>query len=102
MRLTQAQRDSIISSVREFAGAEVDIHVFGSRLDDTRRGGDVDLLLISPTAIPRLICAELKMALEERLQLPMDVLTYVSGTEPTPFQAIALAQSQPINTEKAA
>lgn len=102
MRLTQAQRDSIISSVREFAGAEVDIHVFGSRLDDTRRGGDVDLLLISPTSISLLICAELKMALEELLQLPVDVLTYVSGTEPTPFQAIALAQSQPINSERAA
>ncbi|MFC7369439.1 MULTISPECIES: nucleotidyltransferase family protein [Vreelandella] len=102
MRLTQIQRDTILSGVREFAGASIDTHVFGSRLDDTRRGGDVDLLLISPAAITLLACAELKMALEERLQLPVDILTYVSGTEPTPFQAIALAQSQPLNTEEAA
>lgn len=102
MRLTQAQRDIIFSGVREFAGALVDIHVFGSRLNDSKRGGDVDLLLIAPTAIPLLTCAVLKMALEERLQLPVDILTYISESEPTPFQAIALAQSQPINTEKAA
>lgn len=102
MRLTQIQRNIILSSVREFTGASTDTHVFGSRLDDTRRGGDVDLLLISPAAIPLLACAELKMALEERLQLPVDILTYVLGTEPTPFQAIALAQSRPINSEKAA
>lgn len=102
MRLTQAQRDTILSGVREFAGASTDTYVFGSRLDDTRRGGDVDLLLITPATIPLLACAELKMALEERLQLPVDILTYVSSTEPTPFQAIALAQSRPINSEKAA
>ena len=47
MRLTQSQRDMILSSVREFIESSVQVHVFGSRLDDTKRGGDVDLLLIS-------------------------------------------------------
>tara|TARA_R110002012_G_scaffold55315_6_gene141192 strand:+ start:1060 stop:1368 length:309 start_codon:yes stop_codon:yes gene_type:complete len=102
MRLTQTQRDIILSSVREFVGSSVDVQVFGSRLDDAKRGGDVDLLLISQTAITLLACAELKMALEQRLQLPVDILTYVATVEPTPFQAIALAQSCPINSEEAA
>ena len=67
-----------------------------------KRGGDVDLLLISPNAIPLLACAELKMALEQRLQLPFDIVTYVTTAEPTPFQAIALAQSRPMTLEVAA
>jgi predicted nucleotidyltransferase len=102
MRLTQIQCDIILSSVREFIESAVEVHVFGSRLDDTKRGGDVDLLLISQSAIPLLACAELKMTLEERLQLPVDIVTYVSTAEPTPFQAIALAQSNPIDNEEAA
>ena len=102
MRLTQSQRSIIVSGVREFIGPSVSVHVFGSRLDDSKRGGDLDLLLISRTAIPLLASAELKMALEERLQLPVDIVTYVSTDEPTPFQAIALAQSIPIDGEEAA
>ncbi|GEN29561.1 hypothetical protein HVA01_32070 [Halovibrio variabilis] len=102
MRLTQTQRATILSSVHEFISDSASVHVFGSRLDDTKRGGDIDLLLITPTAIPLLACAELKMALEERLQLPVDIVTYVSTEEPTPFQAIALAQSHPIDSEEAA
>lgn len=102
MRLTQTQRAIILFGVHEFIGPSVNVHVFGSRLDDTKRGGDVDLLLISQAAIPLLACAELKMALEERLQLPVDIVTYVSTAKPTPFQAIALAQSRPIDSEEAA
>ncbi|MCH4813322.1 nucleotidyltransferase family protein [Vreelandella neptunia] len=102
MRLTQTQRTIILSSVRTFIGTAASVHVFGSRLDDTKRGGDLDLLLISQTAIPLLACAELKMALEERLQLPVDIVTYVSTAAPSPFQAIALAHSLPIDSEEAA
>lgn len=102
MRITQTHRAIILSGVSEFIGDSVETHVFGSRLDDTKRGGDIDLLLISQTTIPLLACAELKMALEQRLQLPVDIVTYVSTAEPTPFQAIALAQSRPIDSEEAA
>tara|TARA_R110001606_G_scaffold357547_1_gene508992 strand:- start:176 stop:484 length:309 start_codon:yes stop_codon:yes gene_type:complete len=102
MRLTPAQRAAILSGVHELMGTDINVHVFGSRLDDTKRGGDVDLLLISQTAIPLLTRAELKMALEERLQLPVDIVAYASTAEPTPFQAIALAQSRPIDSEEAA
>ena len=37
MRLTQTQRDTILSSVREFIKPFVQVQVFGSRLDDTKR-----------------------------------------------------------------
>ncbi|CAM3519758.1 nucleotidyltransferase domain-containing protein [Halomonas lysinitropha] len=102
MRLTRPQRETIVSCVREYAGKEIDVRVFGSRLDDSRRGGDLDLLLVSPTPISLLTRAELKQALEARLQLPVDIVTYAQEVEPTPFQAMALKQSRSIDTEDAA
>lgn len=38
--------------------------------------------------------ARVKLALEEAIGLPVDVVAYETGREPTPFQAIALARAQ--------
>jgi predicted nucleotidyltransferase len=102
MRLNRAQLETILSSVLEFIGEDSEVRVFGSRLDDARRGGDLDLLLISHTRIPLLVRAELKQALESRLHLPVDILNYSRDTKPTPFQAIALTESRPLGVEHAA
>lgn len=102
MRLSHQQRHRILDIARHLVGSDVDIRLFGSRLDETRRGGDLDLLLVSATPIPLLARAELKQALEASLQLPVDILTYTQGDEPTPFQAIALHQARSIKLEDAA
>ena len=102
MRLTRPQRETIVSCIRQFAGENIDVRVFGSRLDDARRGGDLDLLLVSLSPISLLTRAELKQALEARLQLPVDIVTYTQGDESTPFQAMALKQARPIDAEDAA
>ncbi|MCL7941695.1 nucleotidyltransferase domain-containing protein [Halomonas sp. ATCH28] len=102
MRLNREQRQLILSIARRLVDHDVEVRLFGSRLDDTRRGGDLDLLLISDSPIPLLARAELKQALEARLHLPVDIVTYAQGTEPTPFQAIALKQARPIDAEDAA
>ncbi|CAM0556576.1 nucleotidyltransferase domain-containing protein [Vreelandella titanicae] len=96
MRITQTHRAIILSGVSEFIGDSVETHVFGSRLDDSKRGGGVDLLLISQTAIPPQPCAELKQILEEYLKLPVEIVTYVSTDEPSPTQARVLAEARPI------
>lgn len=97
MRLTKTQRAIITTGVHKYVGASVEIHLYGSRLDDTQRGGDVDLLLISPTVITPLACVELEMALVEYLQLPVTVIAYVPTEEPTLSQSIALAEACPID-----
>lgn len=102
MRLSHQQRHRILDIARHLVGSDVDIRLFGSRLDETRRGGDLDLLLVSGTPIPLLARAELKQALEASLRLPVDILTYTQGDEPTPFQAIALYQARSIKLEDAA
>lgn len=45
MRLTQEQVSAIRISANEAFGPDVKVWLFGSRVDDSRRGGDIDLLV---------------------------------------------------------
>lgn len=48
MRLTPAQIAAIRDAVAEVAGRGATVRLFGSRLDDAAKGGDVDLLVDVP------------------------------------------------------
>lgn len=43
MRITQRQRTAIVEATREVFGERSVVRLFGSRADDTKRGGDIDL-----------------------------------------------------------
>ena len=43
MRLTPHQRAEIRSAVARLFGADAEVRLFGSRTDDSKRGGDIDL-----------------------------------------------------------
>ena len=60
MRLTDHQARSIRQLALEVAGTHARVRVFGSRLEDTARGGDVDLMLElpEPVANPALVAAQ--------------------------------------------
>ena len=45
MRLTDQQHATIRAIVTETFGAGAGVWLFGSRVDDSRRGGDIDLLI---------------------------------------------------------
>ena len=47
MRLTQGEIDRIVRIAREIYGWGVEVFLFGSRTDDSKRGGDIDLLVRS-------------------------------------------------------
>jgi len=51
MRLTPSQIQGIRRIPRRLAGEQAGIRVFGSRLDDRARGGDLDLLLELPEPV---------------------------------------------------
>lgn len=48
MRLTDDQTQAIKQLAHQIAGEHVHVRVFGSRLDDNARGGDLDLMLELP------------------------------------------------------
>ncbi|MFW5910845.1 MAG: nucleotidyltransferase domain-containing protein [Thiohalospira sp.] len=62
MRLSAEHRDRIRELVREAAGERAEVRLFGSRLRDDVRGGDLDLLVTvdEPVANPALLIARLE------------------------------------------
>ena len=51
MRITQIQREAIRKITAEVVGDDAIVTLFGSRVDDNKRGGDLDLLVELPHAI---------------------------------------------------
>jgi len=92
MRLTPAQIDTIQSTVQTVLGERAVVSVFGSRLDDCRKGGDVDLLIEAEHEPGLLQRASIKNQLENRLHLPVDVVT-ASFDKPSTFARMARAQA---------
>jgi len=45
MRLSPEQQEALVRIVRKHLNQKSDVYLFGSRLDDTAKGGDVDILV---------------------------------------------------------
>ena len=102
MRLSADQARVILGCVRQQFGADAQVLLFGSRLDDLARGGDVDLLVESagqpalrqPTLRQRALAT---MALEQALNLPVDIVAQQRGTPGSAFARIARSKAQPLD-----
>ena len=73
MRLTPSQVETIRDTARRCFGQDADVWLFGSRVDDTRRGGDIDLYIETDIDTPeaswdaeRRVLGALYMALGEQ------------------------------------
>ncbi|BBL57666.1 nucleotidyltransferase domain-containing protein [Methylomonas koyamae] len=93
MRLTIEQRRLILETVNRVAGKGVDVYLFGSRLDDGAKGGDVDLFLEAERPVSFLQRAQLKWRLEAMLGLPVDLICKTGCNDASPFQAIAKSRA---------
>ena len=94
MRLTATQTRVILDCIRQQFGADASVMLFGSRLDDTARGGDVDLLVESTTRATLRQRALVTMALEKALELPVDIVALQRGTPGSAFARIARSRAQ--------
>ncbi len=87
MRLTNAQIDTIKSTAAAVLGEPVRVTLFGSRLDDRQKGGDVDLYIEVPE--PRLMQKiRCKVQLQDRLDMPVDLIVKPVG-DTSPISLIA-------------
>ena len=61
MRLTDHQIAAIRILTHQLAGTQSRVRVFGSRIDDTKQGGDLDLMLELPEAVdnPAFLAAQM-------------------------------------------
>jgi hypothetical protein len=70
MRLTEQQRSVIRAAVTETFGAGAGVWLFGSRVVDTKRGGDIDLMFETDQLDVNVMTrAEIELLTKLRLQL---------------------------------
>jgi predicted nucleotidyltransferase len=94
MRLSPSQTQQILQCMRQQFGPGAQVSVYGSRLDDSARGGDVDLLVETeapPTIRQRALAT---VRLEEALQLPVDLLVVERGSQASAFTRLARARAK--------
>lgn len=61
MRLLETQRQAIKNIIADIVGSESRIWLFGSRVDDTLQGGDIDLLIETDTILPSRVAVLCKL-----------------------------------------
>ena len=97
MRLTDNQIQTIRQLVRQVAGSQSRVRVFGSRLDDTAHGGDLDLMLelTEPVENPALMAAQLSAKVSRAMHgRKVDVLLSAPNLMRLPIHDIAFKEGQ--------
>ena len=92
MRLTEQQIQTIKQVVLISAGDSAKVTLFGSRVDDTKKGGDVDLLITLPEAVehPAQLSAQISARLIRQFQgRKVDVLLSAPNLKTMPIHSIA-------------
>ena len=87
MRLTPAQILTIKSTAQAVLGEGVQVTLFGSRVHDQQKGGDVDLYVEAPQPdlMKKIRC---KVSLQDQLDMPVDLIVKPYGDH-SPIALIA-------------
>lgn len=97
MRLNNEQIEMIRRLAHQVAGEQSRVRVFGSRLDDELRGGDLDLLLelIEPVVNPALLAAQFSALVSRQMHgRKVDVLLSAPNLLHLPIHDIAFQEGQ--------
>ena len=93
MRLSEKQILTIKNIIRDNFGEDAKLILFGSRLDDAGRGGDIDLLVLADFAEEELFLRKLKTLGQLQRALgdqKIDLLTAVPAAE-SPAEVVKIA-----------
>ncbi len=97
MRLTDEQTQAIRRLTRELVGEHGSVRVFGSRLDDAARGGDIDLLMELTDIVdnPALIAAQVSARVSRAMHgRKVDVLLSAPNLMRLPIHDIAFREGE--------
>lgn len=93
MRLDPKIQELIKKEVTDHLGSDVVIRLFGSRVDDTQKGGDIDLLIETHHTLTNRLDLESKLATRLYIQLggrKVDVLLMDDLTQVQPIHTQAI------------
>jgi len=94
MRLTDRQIRIIKQKTAEYFGAEAAVLLFGSRIDDNARGGDIDLYIELSAHADKVFARTMRLygALQIALGAQrIDIVTHVAGQATAPIHEEARA-----------
>ena len=95
MRLGPKERDAIAQAAREVFAPGTAVFLFGSRVDDNKRGGDIDLLIETPQSMTPAELVDRRTRFVSRLYRALDeqridiVMTAHTQQDPRPVVAAA-------------
>ena len=95
MRLTTQQKTIIKNVTLELCSADSSVFLFGSRLDDNKKGGDIDLLIRIEHDVnnPALLAAQIQSKVMRRIgEQKIDVLLLAPNLTRLPIHEVALNQ----------
>lgn len=99
MRLTAAQMEAIRRIVREAAGEHAQVRVFGSRVRDDAKGGDVDLMVTIPGQVeyPATLSAKIAARVSRIMHgRKVDVVLDAPNLKRLPIHAVAEREGVPL------
>lgn len=88
MRLSQQTQQIVRDTVQEIFGLEANVKLFGSRINDDARGGDIDLLVELPSVTADIERKSLQLTARLQLRIgdqPIDVLVLDPSTSRQPI-----------------
>ena len=97
MRITPEQARAIVAATHELAGPDASVRLFGSRLHDALKGGDIDLLVecAHPVEHPVWLAAQITARLQRSLgDRRIDVLLIDPTTPLEPVHRVAQSEGR--------
>jgi uncharacterized protein len=92
MRITKEQRTFFKTIVSKLV-PNGKVYLFGSRTDDNARGGDIDILILSPGKIDYDTIAEMKYTFYDKFgEQKLDIIGMMPG-EDDPFKRIVFKKA---------
>lgn len=88
MRLSSFQVSKIKESVEAVLGAEAEVILFGSRVDDSAKGGDIDLFVETARQIENRGSAAARIAAKIQMAIGDQKIDVILVDALTPYQTI--------------
>jgi predicted nucleotidyltransferase len=81
MRITTVEKQILVEAVKK-ADADAELWIFGSRTDDSKKGGDIDIAILSPK-IDRMKKIQIRRDILDRIgEQKIDIVISRDGSEP--------------------
>lgn len=91
MRLEKNKINFLKQEIKKYL-PDFKLYLFGSRVDDKKKGGDIDLLILSNHLLKRKNKRDIKIAFYNSFGEQKLDLVYFSTDSPDPFKELALME----------